>query len=183
MDQKKIGAFLKELRKEKNLTQEQLSELLGVTNRSISRWENGVNMPDFDLVIEIVNYFDISIEEFLDGERKENMIDRKTEQTLLKVADYENQDRIKFTKRMCGLFIAAIIAFIVYGIIDINGLASTGIYEEIASVALGIVLGVLLVGALFTSSYMAKFHALKQRLLFKTRLLSRDSKDHTDSNQ
>ena len=183
MDQKKIGAFLKELRKEKNLTQEQLSELLGVTNRSISRWENGVNMPDFDLVIEIVNYFNISIEEFLDGERKENMIDRKTEQTLLKVADYENQDRIKFTKRMCGLFIAAIIAFIVYGVIDINGLASTGIYEEIASVALGIVLGVLLVGALFTSGYMVKVQALKQRLLFKTRLLSRDSEDHTGSNQ
>ena len=183
MDQKKIGAFLKELRKEKNLTQEQLSELLGVTNRSISRWENGVNMPDFDLVIEIVNYFNISIEEFLDGERKENMIDRKTEQTLLKVADYENQDRIKFTKRMCGLFIAAIIAFIVYGVIDINGLVSTGIYEDIASVALGIVLGVLLVGALFTSGYMVKVQALKQRLLFKTRLLSRDSEDHTDSNQ
>lgn len=183
MDQKKIGAFLKELRKEKNLTQEQLSELLGVTNRSISRWENGVNMPDFDLVIEIVNYFDISIEEFLDGERKENMIDRKTEQTLLKVADYENQDRIKLTKRMCGLFIVAIIAFIVYGVIDINGLASTGIYEEIASAALGMVLGVLLVGVLFTSGYMVKFQALKKRLLFKTRILSRDSEDHTDSDQ
>lgn len=183
MDQKKIGAFLKELRKEKNLTQEQLSEFLGVTNRSISRWENGVNMPDFDLVIEIVNYFDISIEEFLDGERKENMIDRKTEKTLLKVADYENQDRIKLTKRMCGFFIAAIIAFIVYGVIDIQGLASTGIYEEIASVALGIVLGVLLVGALFTSGYMVKFQALKKRLLFKTRILSRDDEDHAGSNQ
>lgn len=43
MDQKKIGSFLKELRKEKELTQEQLSEILGVTNRSISRWENGVS--------------------------------------------------------------------------------------------------------------------------------------------
>ncbi len=53
MDQKKIGAFLKKLRAEKQLTQEQLAEILGVTNRSISRWENGVNMPDFDLVIEI----------------------------------------------------------------------------------------------------------------------------------
>lgn len=183
MDQQKIGTFLKELRKEKNLTQEQLSEILGVTNRSISRWENGVNMPDLDLVIEIVNYFDVSIEEFLDGERKENMIDRKTEQTLLKVADYENQDRIKFTKRMCGLFIAAIISFIIYGVLDIKGLTSTGIYEDIATIALGIVFGVLMVGALFTSRYMVKVQAFKQRLLLKTRILSRDSKDHTGSAQ
>lgn len=51
MDQKKIGAFLRELRSEKHMTQEQLAEILGVTNRSISRWENGVNMPDFDLGI------------------------------------------------------------------------------------------------------------------------------------
>ena len=43
MDQKKIGGFLRELRKERGLTQEQLSEILGVTNRSISRWENGVS--------------------------------------------------------------------------------------------------------------------------------------------
>lgn len=48
MNQKKIGEFLKELRKEKSMTLEQLAEVLGVTNRSISRWENGVNMPDFD---------------------------------------------------------------------------------------------------------------------------------------
>ena len=86
MDQKKTGRLLKELRSEKGLTQEQLSEMLGVSNRSISRWENGVNMPDFDLVIELANYYQISIEELLDGERKENMIDKKTEETLLKVA-------------------------------------------------------------------------------------------------
>ena len=47
MDQKKTGAFLRELRKEKQLTQEQLAEKLGVTNRSVSRWETGVNMRDF----------------------------------------------------------------------------------------------------------------------------------------
>ncbi len=52
MDSEKIGRFLKELRKGKGLTQERLSEKLGVTSRSISRWENGVNMPDLDLVIE-----------------------------------------------------------------------------------------------------------------------------------
>ena len=95
------------------------------------------------------------------------MIDKKTEQALLKVADYENQDKIKFSKRMCGLFIAAIIAFVVYAVINVQGLASTGVYERIASFALGMVFGTLLLGALFTSRYMAKIQAFKQRLLRK----------------
>lgn len=167
MDQKKIGMFLKELRKEKQLTQEQLAEILGVTNRSISRWENGINMPDLDLVIVIANYYDVGIEEILVGERKNGMIDKETEQTLLKVAEYENQDKMKFSRRMCGLFIAAIIAFIVYAAIEMQGLASTGVYEKIASVALGFVFGVLLCGALFTSRYMVKVQAFKHRLLGK----------------
>lgn len=183
MNQKKIGMFLKELRKEKQLTQEQLAEIFGVTNRSVSRWENGVNMPDLDLVIEIANYYDVGIEEILDGERKNKIMDKKTEQTLLKVADYENQDKVKFSKRMCALFIAAIIAFIVYGVIEINGLASTGIYEAAASAALGIVFSVLLLGALFTSRYMAKIQELKRRLLCKTRRFDRQTEDKSDDKE
>lgn len=178
MNQKKIGVFLKELRKEKQLTQEQLAEILGVTNRSISRWENGVNMPDLDLVIEIANYYDISIEEILDGERKIEVIDKKTEQMLLKVADYENNDKQQYSKRVCGLFIAAIAAFILYGILDFMGLASVKGYEDIASYAMGIVFGTLLVGALYTSRYMAKIQTFKQRLLYKRRKLNQDMEDN-----
>ncbi|MCI8639245.1 MAG: helix-turn-helix transcriptional regulator [Coprococcus sp.] len=166
MDQRKTGKFLKELRKEKNLTQEQLAEMLGVSNRSVSRWENGVNMPDFDLVIEIVNYFDVTIEEFLDGERKMEM-DKKTEETLLKVADYENNEKMKFSRRLCRIFIAALIAFIVYMVIDIQGLSSTGVYENIADFSLGLVFGVLILGTLFTSRYMGRIQAFKRRILHR----------------
>lgn len=165
MDQKKIGRFLKELRKEKGLTQEQLSEIFGVTNRSISRWENGVNMPDFDLVIVIADYYDISIEELLDGERKTEMINKQTEETLLKIADYNSTEKMIFSKRLNWLFITAVIAFIIYTILEIQGLTSVGIYEDIASFALGIVLGTLIVGVLYTSRYMGKIKAFKQRLL------------------
>lgn len=49
MDQKKIGMLLKELRNEKGLTQEQFAELVSVSNRTVSRWENGNNMPDLDI--------------------------------------------------------------------------------------------------------------------------------------
>lgn len=165
MDQKKIGAFLKELRREKQLTQEQLAEILGVTNRSISRWENGVNLPDFDLVIEIADYYDVSIEEILDGERKNEMIDKNTKEKLLKVADYESHEKQRFSRRICALFIAAIIAFIIYCVLNFKGLDTKNGYEDIASYALGLVGGVLMVGALYTSGYMSRIQAFKKRLL------------------
>ena len=178
MDQKKIGGFLKELRKEKQLTQEQLAEILGVTNRSISRWENGVNMPDFDLVIEIANTYNVSIEEILDGERKSEMIDKKTEQTLLKVADYESHEKQRFSRRVCGLFIAAIVAFILYAALNATGLDLKNGGEQIASFSLGIVGGTLLVGALYTSKYGEKIQRLKQRLLYKIGKSNRDTEQN-----
>lgn len=168
MDQKKTGRFLRDLRKEKGLTQEQFSEILGVSNRSISRWENGVNMPDFDLVIEIANYYEVSIEELLDGERKDTMIDKKTQESLLKVADYSNNEKMIFSKRLNLLFILSVIAFLIYMFLDIQGLTSTGIYEDIASFSLGLVFGMLLVGVVYTSRYITKIKAFKQRLLGRT---------------
>ncbi len=166
MDQEKIGRFLKQLRKEKSLTQEQLSEKLNVTNRTVSRWENGVNMPDFDMVIEIVNLFDVSIEEFLDGERKDDtMIDKETEETILKVADYNNTEKMAFTKRLHYIFIAAIVSFAIFAVLDVMEVADTGVYGFFSGLMLGFVLGALILGALYTSRYMAKIRAFKLRLL------------------
>lgn len=167
MDQKKIGRFIKELRNEKGLTQEQLSELFGVSNRSVSRWENGVNMPDFDLVIELAKYFEVGIEELLNGERKREMIDRETEKTLLKVADYTSEEKMCVTRRMNRIFMLGIAAFAVYMILEMQGLTSTGVYEDIASFALGLVLGILLVGTLYTSRYMSRIRAFKTRILHR----------------
>ena len=61
MDQQKIGQFLRECRKEKGITQEQLAEMLGVTNRSVSRWENGSNLPDLDVLIDMADYYDVEL--------------------------------------------------------------------------------------------------------------------------
>lgn len=165
MDQKKIGGFLRELRKERGLTQEQLSEILGVTNRSISRWENGVNMPDFDLVIEITKYFDVKIEEFLDGERKMGQMDKREEENLLRTADYCNEEKEVFSKRLHWMFLAAVLAFLVYVYLEIQGLSDTGVYEDVASFALGLVFGMLLVGTLYTSRYIKRIQNFKKRLL------------------
>ncbi len=61
MDTKKIGAFLKQCRKEKNLTQEQLAEKFGVSARTVSRWETGSNMPDLSILVELADYYDIDM--------------------------------------------------------------------------------------------------------------------------
>lgn len=67
---KRIGAFIQQLRKENTLTQEQLAEKLGVSNRSVSRWENGTTLPDIALMKCICEEFDISISELINGERQ-----------------------------------------------------------------------------------------------------------------
>ena len=63
MDQIKIGKFILNCRKEKGLTQEQLAEKLGVTSKSISRWENGNTMPDYSLLKDLCNELDINVNE------------------------------------------------------------------------------------------------------------------------
>lgn len=70
MDPVKCGNYLKTLRKQKGLTQEQLAEMLGVTNRSVSRWETGANLPDIDIIIILSEYYDVDIRDLLNGEKR-----------------------------------------------------------------------------------------------------------------
>ena len=69
MNQEKIGKFIAELRKEKNMTQEELAEMLGVTSKTISRWETGKYMPDLSLFTDISKILNVTINEILQGER------------------------------------------------------------------------------------------------------------------
>ena len=61
MNQKKIGVFLKELRKEKGITQEQVAEIQKVAGRDIRRWETGINMPDISLLCEISEFYKVTL--------------------------------------------------------------------------------------------------------------------------
>lgn len=100
MDQKKIGSFLKELRKEKGLTQEQLAELMYVSDRTVSRWETGSNLPSLDILIRISDYYNVELSEILDGERKSGKMNKELEETVLKVADYSNDEKMKMMKKL-----------------------------------------------------------------------------------
>ncbi len=72
MDQSSIGKFIAQKRKELNLTQEQLAERLGVSNKTISKWENGKCMPDYSIVERLCEELKITISELMDGEEAED---------------------------------------------------------------------------------------------------------------
>ena len=67
MEQEKIGKFILQLRKEKNMTQKELAEKLGVTDRAISKWENGRGMSELSLMKALCDELDISVNELLSG--------------------------------------------------------------------------------------------------------------------
>lgn len=117
MNQKKMGAFIKTLRKENNLTQEQLAEALSVSNRTVSRWETGSNIPDLDMLIIISDFFGIEIKELIDGERiKEKEIYTEPE-NLQAVADFSKDRENSLIKKIyfaCFYGIAAWILFFIF---------------------------------------------------------------------
>lgn len=163
MDQQKIGSFLKELRKEKHVTQEQLAEALGVSGRTVSRWETGRSLPDLDLLMLLADYYGVELRELLDGERKEKTMDKELKETVVKVADYSNQEKHQLARRMCALFIAGAALFTLYLVWMAAG--EPVAWEKIASCALGFAYGMMLVGVLYTSGRLARLRALKLRLL------------------
>ena len=95
MDQIKIGKFIAEKRKEKNMTQSELAEKLSITDRAISKWENGNCMPDVGTIPDLCSILSISINDLFSGEvvdMKEN--EKKLEENLLEVAKLkEEKDR------------------------------------------------------------------------------------------
>jgi len=109
MDMKKIGSFLKQLRKEKGFTQEQLAEKFGVAGRTVSRWENASNMPDLSVLIQIAEFFDVEIKEILEGERKSENMDKELKETFSKVADYTDTQKEKISKITLNSFLTTIL--------------------------------------------------------------------------
>lgn len=112
MDQMKIGKFIAECRKNNNLTQMQLAEKLNITDRAISKWENGRAMPDSGVMLDLCNELKISVNELLSGEMIDvGEYDKKTDELLLKLA---KQDELKNKKLMTSMWTILITSAIFY---------------------------------------------------------------------
>lgn len=127
--------------------------------------ESGNNLPDLDTLIEMADYYEIELRELLDGERKSEDMDKDLEETVLKVVEYSNEDKLKVTRRMHLLFIGGVIAAITYTILFFAEQAD----NFLGGLCLGITTGMMIVGAIMTSKYASKIQAFKMRLLKKIR--------------
>ena len=119
MNQIKIGKFIADCRKQVNLTQMQLAEKLGITDKAISKWERGISMPDTSIMLELCGILGISVNELLSGEKISMENNQKNEQLLLDMAkELERKNKtiwtsmlaimiVSMTALFAGIFIAA----------------------------------------------------------------------------
>lgn len=91
MNQNEIGKFIAEKRREKNLTQEALAERLGVSNKTVSKWENGKSMPDYAVVEALCRELDISVAELLGGQKEQPQNQEQYEMLLYKIEELEHK--------------------------------------------------------------------------------------------
>jgi len=111
MDIVKIGKYIAENRKKKNLTQEQLAEKLGVTSKTISRWENGNYMPDIALLKPLSEELDVTLNDLLSGEKIEKeQYQEKSEENIVNTIDYTNK-KISEKNNLIGLLL------VIFGIV------------------------------------------------------------------
>ena len=112
MDQKRVGKFIADLRREKNLTQEQLAEILGVNNRSVSRWENGHCMPDLSLLEIIAEELSVSILELLEGRRMKEESATDVTDSMNLILEWANREKKIKAKRVACCFGAGLLCFL-----------------------------------------------------------------------
>ena len=167
MDQIRIGCFLKELRKEKNLTQEQLAEKLGVARRTVSRWETGYNLPDMDIFIELSDYYGVELRELLDGERRNENVNAEMKETVMKVAEYGNVQKEKLAKVSLAYFILGIVALIINQAMRFIDLPSTFWVGFLEGATAGMAMVAMVFGILYVTGAMSRIKDFKMRLLEK----------------
>ena len=93
MNQHDIGLFIASKRKEQNLTQEQLAEKLGVSNKTVSKWETGKNMPDYSVVEQLCQVLNISVGELIAGKEKEQSEDNSSYEEKIALLSYKISTR------------------------------------------------------------------------------------------
>ena len=124
MNQEKIGKFILKLRREKNMTQQELADRIGVTDRAISKWENGRGLPDLSLMMPLCKELGITINELISGEQIEKEdYQSKLEENIFKTIDYTNRkfaNKNKMFKIAIGIMIILITIIGLMFFVDVN---------------------------------------------------------------
>lgn len=123
MDQIKIGKFIAEMRKEQNMTQIDLADALGISNKTVSKWETGNGMPDYALVESLCGVLKINANELLSGERlPSNDYSRKAEENIMSLMQENSTTKKKERFQNIGIIIGTIgLLFTVSWMITMSG--------------------------------------------------------------
>lgn len=166
MDQKKVGSFLRELRKEKQLTQEQLAERFGVTNRSVSRWETGSNMPDLSILVELADFYDVDIRDIIDGERKGEDMNKEEKERLQLVADYAETEKNTLLMRLRIFSIVGLVSLIAgLVMLVLGGDNNFPVYDYLMGTLMGVSIGALLVAVFYSTGALENMRKRKRTLM------------------
>lgn len=120
MDQIKIGNFIAACRKENNLTQAALAEKLGITDRAVSKWENGKSLPDSSIMLELCELLSININELLKGERIMDNREKESEELIISLKGYAEDQSKKLLSlevilgALCAVACSALYGFGIY---------------------------------------------------------------------
>ncbi len=136
MDQIKIGKFIAECRKKENLTQAQLAEKLNITDRAVSKWENGRAMPDSSIMLSLCEILKISVNDLLNGEviKMENY-NKEMENTLLQmVKEKEQADKRLLTLE---IVVGVLLSIIMFALIIVASLVQMADWMRIALILIG----------------------------------------------
>lgn len=164
MNQKKIGSFLKELRKEKGITQEEFAENLNVSGRTVSRWETGVNMPDISLLVDIAEFFNVSIPEIINGERKSEIMEKEVKEVAEAMSNYAGAEKSVILKRVKLISIIGLISLVIGLVMEaINYDSMFPIYECMKETCLGFGVGALATMVLYTTGILEKIKNRKSK--------------------
>lgn len=137
MDAKRIGNFLKELRNEKGMTQEQLGEKIGVSNKTISRWETGNYMPPVDCLNILSDIYNISINEILAGERATgDAFTKIAEQNITVTLKELEEDYKTFEKKMLFiLVVTTVLTITIFVLLPVKTIKDIIVIIMVAAVA------------------------------------------------
>ena len=164
MNQKKIGSFLKELRKEMGITQEEFAEKLDVSSRTISRWETGANMPDISLLVNIAEFFNVSIPEIINGERKSEIMEKEVKEVAEAMSNYAGAEKSVILKRVKLISIIGLISLVIGLVMEtINYDSMIPIYECMKGTCLGLGVGALATMVLYTTGILEKIKNRKSK--------------------
>ena len=133
MDNNKVGRFIAKLRKKKGLTQDELGNMLGISGKSVSKWERGLNMPDISLIYKLSEVFDVDLNQLLNGEDAiKSVVDLQNEENAVNTLKIESDDKSlrktkkKSNKRLSFKIIIFLIIIVLFVIAFVFGFHNKG---------------------------------------------------------